>query len=320
MALDPVIGAGLISGAGSLIGGITNAFGQSSANETNIQLARENREWQEMMWNKQNEYNSPAAQIQRMKEAGLNPALMYSQGNVGNAGSPGSIPTPQVQPITGFGNGISGAADSIGDAMIKLEQVKQMRAQTKLLAAKATKEVNTTMSPDQYQEYLNKKFQGMLQGNRLTAAKAESQETYNDYQPILRDLQIDQTNQDIARVRQDMAVQLLNYKLNKLMTHSKIQLNSQQKEVLGKSAALLEQKYWFLENMNPVQYDALLEKIGNLAANTKALNKLMGLKTEDQKHRFLMDYLNFGKDVIQMFQNQYNKNVEHGLDLLDLFD
>lgn len=317
--MDPVIGAGLIAGAGSLVGGIANAFGQSSANETNIQLARENREWQEMMWNKQNEYNSPAAQIERMREAGLNPALMYSQGNVGNAGSPGSIPTPQVQPVTGLGNGLAGAADSIGDSMIKLEQVKQMRAQSALLAAKATKELNTTMTPEQYQEYLNKKFQGMLQGNRLTAAKAEGQETYNDYQPLLRDLQLDQGQQQLNRVAQDMAVQLLNYRLNKLMTNSKIKLNSAQMNVLGKSAQLLEQKYWFLENMNPVEYDALLEKIANLAADTEATKKLVELKTDQQKHDFLFDYLNLGKDLLKMGINQYNKHHEQVSELFDLF-
>lgn len=37
------------------------------------------------MWNLQNEYNSPAAQMQRLKEAGLSPALMYQQGNPGNS-------------------------------------------------------------------------------------------------------------------------------------------------------------------------------------------------------------------------------------------
>ena len=37
------------------------------------------------MWNLQNEYNSPQAQMKRFEEAGLNPALIYSQGNPGNA-------------------------------------------------------------------------------------------------------------------------------------------------------------------------------------------------------------------------------------------
>lgn len=37
------------------------------------------------MWQKTNEYNSPAMQMQRYKDAGLNPHLIYGQGNNGNA-------------------------------------------------------------------------------------------------------------------------------------------------------------------------------------------------------------------------------------------
>lgn len=45
------------------------------------------------MWNQQNMYNSPQAQMQRYMEAGLNPHLIYGQGTPGNAVSP-----PQYQP------------------------------------------------------------------------------------------------------------------------------------------------------------------------------------------------------------------------------
>lgn len=41
--------------------------------------------YNEELWAKQNEYNSPAAQMQRLKEAGLNPNLMYGQGTTGIA-------------------------------------------------------------------------------------------------------------------------------------------------------------------------------------------------------------------------------------------
>ena len=37
------------------------------------------------MWEKQNAYNNPASQMQRFKDAGLNPNLMFSQGESGNA-------------------------------------------------------------------------------------------------------------------------------------------------------------------------------------------------------------------------------------------
>lgn len=39
------------------------------------------------MWEKQNEYNTPANQMKRYFDAGLNPNLIYSQGNAGNASS-----------------------------------------------------------------------------------------------------------------------------------------------------------------------------------------------------------------------------------------
>lgn len=55
-------------------------------------LNKKNRQWQEAMyhtqrqdalkdWNLQNEYNSPAAQMERFKAAGLNPNLIYGQTN-----------------------------------------------------------------------------------------------------------------------------------------------------------------------------------------------------------------------------------------------
>lgn len=44
-------------------------------------------------WNAQNLYNSPQAQMQRFIQAGLNPHLIYGQGNPGNASS-----IPQYQP------------------------------------------------------------------------------------------------------------------------------------------------------------------------------------------------------------------------------
>lgn len=51
----------------------------------NNQMAREN-------WQMQNEYDSPAAQMERYRAAGLNPNLIYGQQNTG-----GSIATPEAQ-------------------------------------------------------------------------------------------------------------------------------------------------------------------------------------------------------------------------------
>lgn len=45
--------------------------------------ARKQRQFARKRWRKENAYNHPAAQIARMKEAGLNPMLFYGQGSHG---------------------------------------------------------------------------------------------------------------------------------------------------------------------------------------------------------------------------------------------
>lgn len=80
---------GIISGIGSMFGAAAGYKGQKAANKTNIQLAREGREHDMNMWNAQNEYNTPAMQMQRMKEAGLNPNLVAgATTQAGNADAP----------------------------------------------------------------------------------------------------------------------------------------------------------------------------------------------------------------------------------------
>ena len=64
--MDPISTLALVTGASGLIQGSSSIFGQRSANRTNIQLAREQREWDLAMWNKQNEYNNPKNQMARL--------------------------------------------------------------------------------------------------------------------------------------------------------------------------------------------------------------------------------------------------------------
>lgn len=49
------------------------------------------------MWNMQNDYNTPAAQMKRFEEAGLNPMLAYTQGNPGNATSAPGTHVPNAK-------------------------------------------------------------------------------------------------------------------------------------------------------------------------------------------------------------------------------
>lgn len=104
------LGGGILGAASNIVGGIMSYKGQKAANKTNLQIANEtnqmNRELAQgaqahdvAMWNRQNEYNTPQAQMQRLQEAGLNPNLIYDSGagSAGNAGSPQKAPVPQME-------------------------------------------------------------------------------------------------------------------------------------------------------------------------------------------------------------------------------
>lgn len=71
---------------------------QERQNKANMQLAEYSYNKDLEMWNKANLYNSPQAQMERLKSAGLNPNLVYGSGSVAGQ-SAGQIPryqTPQA--------------------------------------------------------------------------------------------------------------------------------------------------------------------------------------------------------------------------------
>lgn len=113
----PLIGTG--------INAISGAISQGSANSTNVELAKYNWEQQKEMWRMNNEYNTPANQMQRYMDAGLNPNLVTGF----NAGNSTSVPTPQQAhvdpiPVPDFGNSLNQVvgnirADKVADSQAK---------------------------------------------------------------------------------------------------------------------------------------------------------------------------------------------------------
>lgn len=76
------------------------------SNEANKSLMRERNQMAIDQWNRENEYNLPKNQVQRLLAAGLNPALMYENGASGlvSATSPDiqapSVQSPYIDPLT----------------------------------------------------------------------------------------------------------------------------------------------------------------------------------------------------------------------------
>jgi len=141
---------------GAAIGGATNLAGNLIQNASNKNEARRQREyndrnWQrdrvfndydwnrqneynQQMWEQQNKYNSPIEQMARLKEAGLNPALMYGKGTVGNSGA---ISTPGMKPqsVQGYNRPQMESITRGLDVFGQYQQFKQMDASTNKIKA-----------------------------------------------------------------------------------------------------------------------------------------------------------------------------------------
>lgn len=115
--MDPLIGGALIGAGAGIFDNIFN-------NKSNQRAYERDRADALSDWNRQNEYNSPKAQMARFKEAGLNPQLIYGQGTPGNASA-----TPVSQQKSGNPSFKSNLQDIYGES-IRLAQNMQQTQQT----------------------------------------------------------------------------------------------------------------------------------------------------------------------------------------------
>lgn len=101
----------------------------SKTREYNLELAKLQNKWNVQQWNNENAYNSPTAQIERMREAGLNPDMMYGGGVSGNlsASSPSMTSGAAASPMD-----FSSLANkkTVFDAALQTAQLNQINAQT----------------------------------------------------------------------------------------------------------------------------------------------------------------------------------------------
>lgn len=128
-------GAAAIQAGAQVVGAGIDAYATANLNKRSRQFAQKMYDLQKTdnieFWRMQNEYNSPAAQMQRFQDAKLNPNLIYGQGNSGNAGA---ISTPDVQQpqwkvpdVGGFIGRAGGAIGTYLDYEIKQAQIDNLR-------------------------------------------------------------------------------------------------------------------------------------------------------------------------------------------------
>lgn len=147
MFIDPFVGGSLVSAGASLIGNIFGKKSQDTANKTNLKINQMNNAFNEKMmdkqmeyntdmWNKQNAYNSPAEQVKRLKEAGMNPVLaMQGQGGgtaqsaLGVNPASASSASPQ-QAFTPDMSGFNSAAQMLFQKRLQDAQINNINQDT----------------------------------------------------------------------------------------------------------------------------------------------------------------------------------------------
>lgn len=118
--------AALASAAISAGTGTASAVSAGKANKRGIKYAKEEndlqRNFQREMWNNQNWYNSPAEQMKRLKEAGINPHYYF-----------GGSPQNQTAPVPSSGGGV--AVNQKGVDFSPIAQAGQTMLQSELMKA-----------------------------------------------------------------------------------------------------------------------------------------------------------------------------------------
>lgn len=153
--IAPLIVGGLIAAGASLAGNAIGAASQSSANDANVEINRQNnqfnadqaamqRQWQTDMWNRNNRYNSPNEMISR----GLNPFIGSNVG-AGVSKSPASggaaasaAPSPSVQAFRPDFSDVGSALASMAQARAAMINAEQNAALTPFLINKTFGDTN----------------------------------------------------------------------------------------------------------------------------------------------------------------------------------
>lgn len=237
-------------------------------------LYEDSKAYQTEMWNKQNEYNDPSAQRERLEAAGLNPYMMMNGGSAGVAGSvsgtQGSAPSagsPSAQGVqpptaTPYSADYSGVMQGLGHAIdtimtgsqrnIQDAQANNLRIEGKYIASKAIAELYKT-----YNDAKN-------DDERVAIQRVLSS--------IQKDLSASQIAVNNENVRQIQAQTRIAVTENLLREQELKFLPQAQKLQLAQGAADIALKY-AQKNLTEKQAQHEIEKLAETVARTSLTNQ-----------------------------------------------
>ena len=124
--------SGLVGSGTSLLGSVVNnLFNRSNMKKQyqyNTKLQEQQQQYTTDMWNKNNEYNDPSAQRDRLNAAGLNPIMMNQvQGNISQVATPAA----------GGSVGLPSSTANITNPLLEAAQIKNLQKDSDVKEAQA---------------------------------------------------------------------------------------------------------------------------------------------------------------------------------------
>lgn len=189
----------LISAAGSIFGGSIAKQGSDAAakaslqatretNAANLKLAQYQNDWNFAQWNRQNAYNSPAAQRARYEEAGINP--YFALGNINSGQAESLMSTDMARQQSGaeaynmqaqgsqqLGAAISNASNQFVGNLYQLEQTKALQIQNTENLLSMTKRVQGLEYDNQAKKMANELYNANMQ-SLINITKNQERESY----------------------------------------------------------------------------------------------------------------------------------------------
>lgn len=180
--MDKTIASALIGEGGSILGtalqAITANRAQKKQYEYNSKLMDKQNALNIANWQMQNEYNTPANQVARLRSAGLNPDLFYGQGSASTIGG-------DIAPSSGAS--VSGQSPINTDFGQSTLQARQLELQEKLIDSQAAKNYADANQTNQLTPWVSKEIQSRLGLNEAqTKTLNESVEKIRNESELLK--------------------------------------------------------------------------------------------------------------------------------------
>lgn len=217
------------------------------------------------MFNRQNAYNDPSAQMDRLQQAGLNPNLIYNKGGaLPSATIAGGGTAPNLQPNKLDMQSIYMSRqikiqERIAEAEIKLKEAQAQKALAEVPTAETQREL---MSEQINQLKQNQEFAKDLHeldittkqiSNDMQSYQLELQKLLKPYIELNHQLQNEQIMSNINRQKMQSIFDEYNLKLREKEVQNHTALTYEQLQNLKVSRNLNQQEFDFLEKYNEGQ-------------------------------------------------------------------